>query len=88
MPETLWLVRSILANGTSGGPAIDGFHGDTLLTPLERPRGLPIGNLTTQFLANLHLNAIDHRLRALPGIQACLRYVAAPQRAPASWGFT
>ena len=39
------------------------------------PRGLPIGNLTSQFLANLHLNAIDHRLRALPGIRACLRYV-------------
>ena len=74
-PSTLWLLRSILANGASGGPAIDGFPGDTLLTPLERPRGLPIGNLTSQFLANLHLNAIDHRLRALPGIRACLRYV-------------
>jgi RNA-directed DNA polymerase len=74
-PSNLWLVRSILANGTCCGPAIDGFPGDTLLTPLERPRGLPIGNLTSQFLANLHLNAIDHRLRALPGIQACLRYV-------------
>lgn len=74
-PSTRWLLRSILANGASGGPAIDGFPGDTLLTPLERPRGLPIGNLTSQFLANLHLNAIDHRLRALPGIRACLRYV-------------
>lgn len=74
-PSTLWLLRSILANGASGGPAIDGFPGDTLLTPLERPRGLPIGNLTSQFLANLHLNAIDHRLRVLPGIRACLRYV-------------
>jgi RNA-directed DNA polymerase len=74
-PSTLWLLRSILANGASGGPAIDGFPGGTLLTPLERPRGLPIGNLTSQFLANLHLNAIDHRLRALPGIRACLRYV-------------
>ena len=74
-PGTLWLLAAILANGASGGPAIDAFPGDTLLTPLERPRGLPIGNLTSQFLANLHLNAIDHRLRALPGIRACLRYV-------------
>ena len=74
-PGTLWLLAMILANGASGGPAIDAFPGDTLLTPLERPRGLPIGNLTSQFLANLHLNAIDHRLRALPGIRACLRYV-------------
>jgi hypothetical protein len=36
---------------------------------------LPIGNLTSQFLANLHLNALDHRLAALPGITAHLRYV-------------
>jgi RNA-directed DNA polymerase len=72
---TLWLLAVILANGASAGPAIDAFSGDSLLTPLERPRGLPIGNLTSQFLANLHLNTIDHRLRALPGIRACLRYV-------------
>jgi retron-type reverse transcriptase len=74
-PATLWLLRSILANGVSGGPAIDGFLGDTLLTPLERPRGLPIGNLTSQFLANFHLDALDHRLRGLPGVRITLRYV-------------
>lgn len=74
-PATLWLLAMILANGASGGPAIDAFPGDTLLTPLECPRGLPIGNLTSQFLANFHLNGIDHKLRALPGIRACLRYV-------------
>jgi retron-type reverse transcriptase len=74
-PGTLWLLAVILANGASGGPAIDAFPGDTLLTPLERPRGLPIGNLTSQFLANLHLDALDHHLRALPGVKASLRYV-------------
>ncbi len=70
---TLWLLRAILANGASAGPAIDAFPGDDLLTPLQRPRGLPIGNLTSQFLANLHLDALDHRLAALPGIGAYLR---------------
>ncbi|MFN9646372.1 MAG: reverse transcriptase domain-containing protein [Cyanobacteriota bacterium] len=74
-PDTLWLLDQILANGASHGPALDAFPGDTLLTPLERSRGLPIGNLTSQFLANFHLNAIDHRLAALPGIGAYLRYV-------------
>ena len=74
-PGTLWLLSVILANGASAGPAIDGFPGDTLLTPLERPRGLPIGNLTSQFLANLHLDALDHHLRELPGVEAHLRYV-------------
>ena len=72
---TLWLLDRILANGASFGPAIDGLPGDTLLTPLERPRGLPIGNLTSQFLANLHLDRFDHRTAALPGIEAYLRYV-------------
>ncbi|MFN7872279.1 MAG: reverse transcriptase domain-containing protein [Cyanobacteriota bacterium] len=72
---TLWLLRAILANGASAGPAIDAFPGDDLLTPLQRPRGLPIGNLTSQFLANLHLDPIDHRLRSLPGVRAYLRYV-------------
>ena len=74
-PGTLWLLSVILANGPSAGPAIDGFPGDTLLTPLERPRGLPIGNLTSQFLANLHLDALDHHLRELPGVRAHLRCV-------------
>jgi hypothetical protein len=71
----LWLLDRILANGASHGAALDAFPGDTVLTPLERPRGLPIGNLTSQFLANLHLDALDHRLAALPGIGAYLRYV-------------
>ena len=74
-PGTLWLLDQILANGATIGPAIDAFPGDTLLTPLERPRGLPIGNLTSQFLANLHLNALDHTLSGLPGVRAYLRYV-------------
>jgi retron-type reverse transcriptase len=74
-PGTLWLLDRILANGASHGPALHAFPGDTLLTPLERPRGLPIGNLTSQFLANLHLDALDHRVAALPGITAHLRYV-------------
>jgi hypothetical protein len=66
-PGTLWLLDQILANGATLGPALEAFPGDTLLTPLERPRGLPI--------ANLHLNALDHALASLPGIRAYLRYV-------------
>jgi len=36
------------------------FAGDELLTPLARPRGLPIGALTSQLFANLYLSRIDH----------------------------
>ena len=35
------------------------FPGDDLFTPFERPRGLPIGNLTSQFWGNVLLNELD-----------------------------
>ena len=73
--STLWLLATILANGAEPATAIDAFPGDTLLTPLERPRGLPIGNLTSQFLANFFLDRFDHAVHRLSGIGAYLRYV-------------
>ena len=36
------------------------FPGDDLFTPFERRRGLPIGNQTSQFFANVYLNPLDH----------------------------
>ena len=36
------------------------FAGDDLFTPLERRRGLPLGNLTSQFFANVYLDGFDH----------------------------
>lgn len=51
------------------------FAGDDLLTPLERAKGLPIGNLTSQFLANLYLNGLDHFIKQELRAKAYLRYV-------------
>jgi hypothetical protein len=36
------------------------FPGDDLFAPQRRRRGLPIGNLTSQFFANLYLDGFDH----------------------------
>jgi RNA-directed DNA polymerase len=36
------------------------FSGDDLFEPYRRRRGLPIGNLTSQFFANLYLDRFDH----------------------------
>ena len=36
------------------------FPGDDLFTPSQRRRGLPIGNLTSQWFANWYLNGFDH----------------------------
>jgi retron-type reverse transcriptase len=60
--QVLWLCDRILASGV--GVLADEyqmiyFSGDDLFAPL-RPRGLPIGNLTSQFWANVYLNGFDH----------------------------
>ncbi len=51
------------------------FPGDNLLTPLERRSGIPIGNLTSQFFANLYLDDFDHWVKETLGCPAYLRYV-------------
>ena len=51
------------------------FPGDTLLSPLERARGLPIGNLTSQFWANVYLHELDRFVVRGLGRDAYVRYV-------------
>jgi RNA-directed DNA polymerase len=51
------------------------FPGDDLLTPLERRTGIPIGNLTSQFFANLYLDDLDHYIKQVLGVRPHLRYV-------------
>jgi hypothetical protein len=45
------------------------------LIPLERRCGIPIGNLTSQFFANLYLNGLDHGIKETLRVPAYLRYV-------------
>ena len=51
------------------------FPGDDLFTPFERRRGLPIGNLTSQFFANLYLDGLDHFCKEVLRAKGYLRYV-------------
>lgn len=51
------------------------FEGDDLLTPQERRKGIPIGNLTSQFFANLYLNDLDHFIKQKLRVKGYLRYV-------------
>jgi RNA-directed DNA polymerase len=51
------------------------FPGDNLFTPLERRCGIPIGNLTSQFFANLYLDNLDHWIKEVLRAPAYLRYV-------------
>jgi len=50
------------------------FPGDDLLAAC-RPRGLPIGNLTSQFWSNCYLHPLDLFVRRTLGCRAYVRYV-------------
>jgi RNA-directed DNA polymerase len=51
------------------------FEGDDLFTPFQRTRGLPLGNQTSQFFANVYLNPLDHFVTEVLGPGAYVRYV-------------
>ena len=74
---TLWLIDRILASGEGVLSEVYDmvyFPGDDLLAAV-RPRGLPIGNLTSQFWANVYLNPFDHAIKRELRCCAYLRYV-------------
>jgi len=73
--ETLWLADTIIDNSNPQEPVIVHFPGDGLLTPLLRRKGLPIGNLTSQFFANFYLDGFDHFVKEKLGVKKYLRYV-------------
>lgn len=75
--RTLALCAQILANGDGVlGNEYDMvyFAGDDLLAS-TRPRGLPIGNLTSQFWSNVLMNEIDQLAKRALHCKAYLRYV-------------
>lgn len=74
--RVLWLCERIIS---SGAGVLDSerephwFPGDDLFAPL-RPQGLPIGNLTSQFWANVYLNELDQFVKRELKCRAYLRY--------------
>ncbi|MCD4673990.1 MAG: RNA-directed DNA polymerase [Anaerolineaceae bacterium] len=75
--DLLWLCDRILASGQhvlSEEYEMAYFPGDDLFAA-TRPRGLPIGNLTSQFWANIYLNGFDNFVKRELHCPAYLRYV-------------
>lgn len=75
--DMLWLCRRILTGGAGvlrREYDMVYFPGDDLLAAL-RPRGLPIGNLTSQFWANVYLNELDQFVKRRLHCRAYLRYM-------------
>ena len=58
--RTLALLDLIVDGSNPQEPVNFHFQGDDLFEPFRRRRGLPIGNLTSQFFANLYLDGFDH----------------------------
>ncbi|MGQ0592253.1 MAG: RNA-directed DNA polymerase [Gammaproteobacteria bacterium] len=69
------LLKTVIDGAPIGESPLHWYPGDDLLTPLERPRGIPIGNLTSQFFDNLYLDDFDHWMKEGQRIGAYLRYV-------------
>lgn len=74
-PEVLWLIDTIIDASNAQEPVHEYFPGDDLFTPLTRRKGIPIGNLTSQFFANIYLNGFDHFVKQISGARCYLRYV-------------
>ncbi len=66
--DTLWLIDQIIDRSPPQELILERFPNDNLLTPIERRKGLPLGNLTSQLFANIYLNELDqfvkHHLKA------------------------
>jgi retron-type reverse transcriptase len=58
-PNIIWLIKVILKN----------YKGKTPY------RGRPLGNLTSQFFANIYLNELDHYVKSVLNIKYYIRYV-------------
>lgn len=75
--QIMWLIDQILASsvGVLGDEVLTHlFAGDDLFA-LTRPRGLPIGNLTSQFWANIYLHELDMFVKHQLHCPAYLRYM-------------
>ena len=74
-PGAREVMRQILASFHTGNelPAVP-FPGDDWLAAAGRPRGVPIGNLTSQLWGNFYLDDLDHRLTEEQRHGAYVRY--------------
>jgi retron-type reverse transcriptase len=75
--NVLWLIDRILESGEgvlNDAYELVYFPGDDLFAA-NRPRGLPIGNLTSQFWANCYMNELDQFVKRQLKCRAYTRYV-------------
>ncbi|MCP4605558.1 MAG: RNA-dependent DNA polymerase [Proteobacteria bacterium] len=73
--NTQRLCDTIIDGSNAQEQIVQWFAGDDLLTPTTHRRGIPIGNLTSQFFGNVFLDPLDHFIKEDLRVGSYLRYV-------------
>lgn len=80
--QILWLANKIIYHDTTKKFIFKGDKEQLKFLPahktlfaLPKHKGLPIGNLTSQFFANVYMNSFDHFVKRELKMKAYLRYV-------------
>jgi retron-type reverse transcriptase len=69
------LIKLIIDSSNPQEEVVHYYKSDDLFSPYERRHGLPIGNLTSQFFANIYLNEFDHFVKETLRCRYYIRYV-------------
>lgn len=72
--QAIWLMDLVVDCSNVQEPVVHYFPGDALFDPHRRRRGLPIGNLTSQWFANWYLTGLDHLITSHLRVGAYVRY--------------
>lgn len=81
LDEVLWLARTVIFHDPTGNYLYKGNPDKKPLIPKHKSlfcasgKGLPIGNLTSQFFANVYLNELDQFVTLVLGVANYVRYV-------------
>jgi len=73
--RTLALMDAVIDGSNEQEPVELHFPGDDLFAPMTRRRGLPVGNLPSQFFQNVYLDPLDHFVHERLRVGSYLRYV-------------
>lgn len=70
--DTMWLIEKILdfSQNCDIGAKVASIH-----PSIHPERGIPIGNLTSQFFANIYLNGLDHFIKEKLSCRHYIRYM-------------
>lgn len=72
--DLIWLLKEIICSYESGDKYNHLFPADSHFRT-KRPRGIPIGNLTSQLFVNIYLNELDQEVKHQLKVKYYVRYV-------------